>query len=80
MTGEELKRRRLALGFSQEKVAELAGVTGEHRRQAVYRWENGVREIPLAEGALLDLRLGEYERPRKAKRGRRKPVAGNVAG
>lgn len=79
MTGEELKRRRLALGFSQEKVAELAGVTGEHKRQAVYRWENGVREIPPAEGALLDLRLGEYERQRKAKRGRRKPVAGNVA-
>ena len=80
MTGEELKRRRLALGLSQEKVAELAGVTGEHRRQAAYRWENRVREIPPAEGALLDLRLTEYERQQKPRRGRRKPLAGNVAG
>lgn len=80
MTGEELKRRRLALGFSQDEVARLAGVTGEHRRQAVYRWEKGVRDIPAAEGALLDLRLTEYERQRKPRRGRRKPVAGNVAG
>lgn len=80
MTGEELKRRRLALGFSQEKVAELAGVSGEHKRQAVYRWENGIREIPAAEDALLDLLLTEYERQRKPRRGRRKPVAGNVAG
>ena len=29
MTGEELKRRRHALGFSQKRVAELAGMTGE---------------------------------------------------
>ncbi len=78
MTGEELKRRRHALGFSQKRVAELAGVTGEYRRQAVYRWENGVREIPTAEAALLNLRLSEYER--KTRRGRRRSVAGNVAG
>ncbi len=78
MTGEELKRRRHALGLSQGKVAELAGVTGEYKRQAVYRWEKGAREIPEAEAALLDLRLGEHER--KTRRGRRKPVAGNVAG
>jgi transcriptional regulator with XRE-family HTH domain len=78
MTGEELKRRREALGLSQEKVADLAGIKGAHRRQAVYRWENGIRDIPIAEGALLDIRLGDLER--RKRRGRREPVAGNVAG
>ena len=79
MTGEELKKRRLALGLPQRQIAEFAGVTGEHRRQAVYRWESGIRDIPSAEAILLDLRLSELERPQK-RDGRRKSVAENVAG
>ncbi len=42
MTPSELRTRRLAIGLSQQKLAEALGV----QRLAVIRWENGDRGIP----------------------------------
>lgn len=48
MTAAELRKARLALGMSQQQLADEFGVD----RVTVARWENGEREIP----SLLDPR------------------------
>ena len=53
----DLKRRRKALGLSQERLAGELGVI----KQTVYRWETGRRAIPV----LLDARLRELETERR---------------
>jgi DNA-binding transcriptional regulator YiaG len=55
MNGDEVRRRRNALGISQDGLARLLGVT----RQTVYSWERGLRVPP----AMLNLALRwiEYE-------------------
>lgn len=42
MTGEELRRRRTALGLTQAALALRLEVT----RQAVYAWERGINPAP----------------------------------
>jgi DNA-binding XRE family transcriptional regulator len=56
MTTDELRRRRKALGMTQEQLARVLDVS----RQSVYMWESGRTAIP----ALLELALRclEYER------------------
>lgn len=56
MTPTELRSRRLALGLSQQKLAEALGV----QRLAVIRWEKGDRSIP----PYLALALESLERRR----------------
>ena len=49
MDAEDLRRRRAALGISQEELARRLRVT----RQSVYAWERGITGVPgLLEGAL----------------------------
>jgi transcriptional regulator with XRE-family HTH domain len=54
MDSEDLKRRRKALGLTQEQLAQALGVT----RQSVYLWETGTR---LPAGRLLDLAMRGLE-------------------
>lgn len=61
MTPKVLMRRREALGLNQSEVAELAGLTGKHRRMTVYAYESGKRNMSAAVATLLDIRLGELE-------------------
>ena len=70
MTGQELRRRRLALNLSQTDVAELVGESGPYRRQIVYRWEAGLRSVPPACAILLDQEFARREKiaDRKARR------------
>jgi len=67
----ELRRRREALGLTQEKVAELVGLTHATRRSTVYRWEIGERPIPAAHAKLLDYVFADLEGKAKKKRGKR---------
>jgi transcriptional regulator with XRE-family HTH domain len=62
MTGAKLRERRLALGLTQQVLADRLDVT----RNTVARWERSEMKIP---GRLLDLALKtiERERPRSAK-------------
>jgi DNA-binding XRE family transcriptional regulator len=55
MNTDELRRRRKALGMTQEQLARVLGVS----RQSVFMWESGRTAIP----ALLELALRclEYE-------------------
>jgi DNA-binding XRE family transcriptional regulator len=55
MDTDELRRRRKALGMTQEQLAHVLGVS----RQSVFMWESGRTTIP----ALLELALRclEYE-------------------
>ena len=62
MTGEKLKERREALGYSQEKLAKVLGI----HAMTLSRWERGILEVPLYMG--FALRTIEREKPRKAKK------------
>ena len=53
MDGNELRRRREALGLTLEEVAGLIGRTGPNRRQTVFQWERGDKPIPAADSARL---------------------------
>lgn len=54
MWGRNIKRRRRALGFSQEKLADLLGV----RQATVARWEAGTMEPRRARKSELATALG----------------------
>ena len=54
MTGDQLRRKREVLDWSQEKLAERLGVT----KLTVLRYENGQRDIPIA----VELALKQIER------------------
>lgn len=68
MKGVDLKRRREALGLSQDDIADILVDAGalkadlRYRRQTVYRWEKGIHQVPALTAALLDARLSELER------------------
>ncbi len=49
MTGEQLKARREALGYSQEHLARVLGI----HAMTLSRWERGVLEVPLYMGFAL---------------------------
>ena len=53
MDGNELRRRREALGLTLEEVAGLIGRTGPNRRQTISQWERGDKPIPTADGTAL---------------------------
>lgn len=55
MTGEELKARRQALGYSQDKLAKKLGVT----TSTLARWEQGVLNIGNPD--MLNLALNSIE-------------------
>ena len=81
MTGEELRKRREALGLTMDDVAEMVGKTARDRRQIVYRWEHGTRSIPAADAMLLELRLEDKERSKSGNsRSRRRKAARPLAG
>ena len=56
MTGQELRRRREALGLSQAQLAALVGV----HANTVARWERG--EVRIPHPGMLDLALEALER------------------
>ena len=53
MDGNELRRRREALGLTLEEVAGLIGRTGPNRRQTVSQWERGDKAIPAGDSERL---------------------------
>jgi DNA-binding XRE family transcriptional regulator len=55
MNTDELRRRRKALGMTQEQLAHVLGVS----RQSVFMWESGRTAIPAL--LALALRCLEYE-------------------
>jgi len=61
VTGDELKRRREALGLSLAVLAEKLGVKD---RGTIYRWEHGKRRIP----PMLDRALQTIESESKGPR------------
>ncbi len=72
MTGEELRKRREKAGITQERLAELIGLTHPYRRQTIYKYEAGVNQIPETTALLLNIKLSELGRRRH---GDKKPVA-----
>ena len=48
MTGEELRRIRVARGFTQRKLGELLGYKDKSAETVVQNWEYGKQPIPLA--------------------------------
>ena len=58
MEGNELQRRRDALGMSRDELAKALSTTSV----SIWRWENGERGIP----PYLELALETIERERKA--------------
>ena len=53
MKGNELRRRREALGLTLEEVAGLIGRAGPNRRQTISQWERGDKAIPAGDGKRL---------------------------
>ena len=53
MDGNELRRRREALGLTLEEVAGLIGRAGPNRRQTVFQWERGDKPIPAGDSERL---------------------------
>jgi len=53
LEGNELRRRREALGLTLEEVAGLIGRAGPNRRQTISQWERGDKPIPSADTVSL---------------------------
>lgn len=64
MEGDELKKRRVALGLTQAQLAETLGV----KPNTVARWENGVLAVPQA----IVLAMETVEREHGKKKGGKK--------
>jgi len=67
MTGNEVKRRREALGLSQGDVALMIDPQSNPKwaRGTVYRWERyGDRELPHTVGMVLEMCLAPLEKER----------------
>lgn len=47
MTGEELKRLRIARGFTQRRLGEKLGYTGRSAEVTIQNWENERHPIPI---------------------------------
>lgn len=47
MTGEDLRKYRIAKQYTQRRLGELLGYTGQSADVVVQRWEYGVRPIPV---------------------------------
>lgn len=56
MTGEDLRRRRRTLGYSQQQLADRLGVT----KNTVARWERG--ELMIGSPNMLRLAIERLER------------------
>ena len=56
MTGEEIRAARLALGLTQEELAERMGLFG---KQTVSQWERGVRTPQGPSVKLLEMLIAE---------------------
>lgn len=56
MTGDEIRKARLALGLTQEELAERMGLFG---KQTVSQWERGVRSPQGPSVKLLEMMLAE---------------------
>ena len=56
MTGEQLRKKRERLGISQGKCGQLLGVT----RQTMWRWEQGLVEIPPLKAPGIEAALDRY--------------------
>ncbi|MBI3977409.1 MAG: helix-turn-helix domain-containing protein [Chloroflexi bacterium] len=61
MTGAKLRQRRLALGLSQEKLAQLLGVSAN----TIARWERG--ELGIRHPAMLGRALDALVVPDRRK-------------
>ena len=47
MTGEELKRARIARQLTQKQLGEMVGFTGRRAETTVQKWEYGTLGIPV---------------------------------
>ena len=72
--GEKIKSRRRELGISQEKLAEILGVT----YQQVQRYENGMNKLNVENiqviADALSVPVSYFFEPEKASRGGEKPA------
>lgn len=63
MTGEELRERRTAIGFTQRGLAEALGYKGRGGECTIQNWEYGKQPIPIKHyrqlAKLLNLTLEE---------------------
>ena len=64
MSGEELRRRREALGLSVFDLAYAFGV----QLSSIYRWESGETKLKGLAAVGADTLLRELERKRRARR------------
>lgn len=58
MTGEQLRRSRLALGLTLDEFARLVRVSGG---RTVRKWEDGEREVPGPVAVLTELFLSSSD-------------------
>lgn len=58
MTGEELKKARLAKALTQEKLGLLLGYDIKSAERTVQYWEAGTRDIPAKQYRALSKILG----------------------
>jgi transcriptional regulator with XRE-family HTH domain len=66
MNGEDLQRRRKALGLSQAQLAKALDLSV----RTLQNWESAHRKVPLVTGRWLDVQLCRLER-QQVHRGRK---------
>ena len=63
MTGEELRKRRITMGYTQRGLAEALGYEGRAGECTIQNWEYDKQPIPIKHyrklAKLLDLTLDE---------------------
>jgi DNA-binding transcriptional regulator YiaG len=68
MTPAEIRAARLALGYTQQQLADALGITGEYAADTVRSWESGRRPIsgPASVAIRLLLDMQAKGKPRDA--------------
>jgi DNA-binding transcriptional regulator YiaG len=70
MIPAEVKSARLALGYTQQQLADALGITGEYAADTVRSWESGRRPIsgPASVAIRLMLDMQAKGKPRRCYR------------